>query len=567
MSLVPSGINLLPRDNTWTGDNVFSEGLEVAAGKNLDFGDDGECYLYRGPGLSPAFWFANKTGGGVSFYATDGSGGMNPPSSLFGINEDLDCKVLCASGKKMLLLEQSLNEIPLITESHLLALDDTGALVAADSLADTPGDFVWTGAHDFSSATLTLPTIDISSDTNLAVSAPITLTGDTVGFDFSTNNTWTGNHAFGSDGNGVDIEFFSDTSGASMVFDPDAAGGESLLTIEQPAGADASIKIQATRANAGTGNFWAMMKAVGNLTQASGGKSVNIVNSYELNDNRIVDSTSGFIEFMRAVDFKLSRGASFSSDQSITFPIQAFHFDVSDVGTRSGTTVGNDYISLFFVESASGFSPVITNATNSPTYGVNLIKANFQIGSNNAGAANLESKLFDVAYTTFAMPGFLGFADLDLGLIRFKPNVSSIGSPWEMRVIDYQPTIGGTTASTEHDLIYATAGHIRLLADDTSLIQGAGSDFEQYFDGANQIFDVATGSEFQFHVNSTEAVSFGASTFGARGVGAVAMPSAYTSGSLSAARDFSTVSTVADLAAVVETLVEDLASQGLLQIN
>lgn len=39
--------------------------------------------------------------------------------------------------------------------------------------------------------------IDISTDTNLATSGPITLTGDTLGFDFSTNNTWTGSNDFG----------------------------------------------------------------------------------------------------------------------------------------------------------------------------------------------------------------------------------------------------------------------------------------------------------------------------------------------------------------------------------
>ena len=40
--------------------------------------------------------------------------------------------------------------------------------------------------------TIGLGTVDISDDTNLAVSSPITLVGDTVGFDFSTTNTWTG---------------------------------------------------------------------------------------------------------------------------------------------------------------------------------------------------------------------------------------------------------------------------------------------------------------------------------------------------------------------------------------
>jgi hypothetical protein len=38
--------------------------------------------------------------------------------------------------------------------------------------------------------------VDISTHTNLAVNSPITLTGDTLGFDFSTNNTWTGTNTF-----------------------------------------------------------------------------------------------------------------------------------------------------------------------------------------------------------------------------------------------------------------------------------------------------------------------------------------------------------------------------------
>lgn len=42
----------------------------------------------------------------------------------------------------------------------------------------------------------TAATIDISSETNLAVTSPITLTGDTVGFDATANFTWSGTHNF-----------------------------------------------------------------------------------------------------------------------------------------------------------------------------------------------------------------------------------------------------------------------------------------------------------------------------------------------------------------------------------
>lgn len=75
---------------------------------------------------------------------------------------------------------------------------------------------------------ITSGTIDISDNTNLAASSPITLTGDTVGFDFSTNNTWTGTSTFsntltvGVDDTGHDVKFFGANSGSYMLWDESA---------------------------------------------------------------------------------------------------------------------------------------------------------------------------------------------------------------------------------------------------------------------------------------------------------------------------------------------------------
>jgi hypothetical protein len=58
----------------------------------------------------------------------------------------------------------------------------------------TDNGFVKTSGGD---GTLSVSTsIDISADTNLAVSGPITLTGDTLNFDFTLNNTWAGTNRF-----------------------------------------------------------------------------------------------------------------------------------------------------------------------------------------------------------------------------------------------------------------------------------------------------------------------------------------------------------------------------------
>lgn len=44
-----------------------------------------------------------------------------------------------------------------------------------------------------------LTTVDISSDTNLSATSPVTLTGDVLSFDFSVANTWTGDQLLGTD--------------------------------------------------------------------------------------------------------------------------------------------------------------------------------------------------------------------------------------------------------------------------------------------------------------------------------------------------------------------------------
>jgi hypothetical protein len=109
-----------------------------------------------------------------------------------------------------------IEEIPKL--GNLINLSDTNDFYRFDSSSwSIPGNYLgsnntWTGTNLFNN-TVTVQTlngfvkaasgvlsasssIDISSDTNLAVSSPITLTGDTVGFAFNTSNTWTGTNFF-----------------------------------------------------------------------------------------------------------------------------------------------------------------------------------------------------------------------------------------------------------------------------------------------------------------------------------------------------------------------------------
>ena len=62
--------------------------------------------------------------------------------------------------------------------------DDTGFIQSGDNISLLTNDSGY------------LTTVDISADTNLAVSSPIVLTGDTLSFDDTVDFTWTGTHTF-----------------------------------------------------------------------------------------------------------------------------------------------------------------------------------------------------------------------------------------------------------------------------------------------------------------------------------------------------------------------------------
>lgn len=86
---------------------------------------------------------------------------------------------------------------PMTVHSNLTVTGTTTLATSLTGIAKlTSGTVGIASSADLLSA---IGTIDISANTNLAVSSPITLTGDTVGFDFGTANTWTNTNSFSAD--------------------------------------------------------------------------------------------------------------------------------------------------------------------------------------------------------------------------------------------------------------------------------------------------------------------------------------------------------------------------------
>lgn len=127
---------------------------------------------------------------------------------------------------------------------YTVTLNASGTTTLATSLTGilkgTSGLVAVASSSDILTA---IGTIDISSNTNLAVTSPITLTGDTVGFDFSTNNTWTGTNLYQNTvtiqddiklfigdnsnfGGNISFENDQDTSGSVLVSAENGFAGE-----------------------------------------------------------------------------------------------------------------------------------------------------------------------------------------------------------------------------------------------------------------------------------------------------------------------------------------------------
>lgn len=225
------------------------------------FGASFELQAGQGPsgGVSGGFLLTGGAGNGASSIAGDVriTGGLNSNSggttgSVYlaggngsGSNTRGYVRVGSTGASNKFTLTNSDTTISLYVEKNLEvdgttwldgALNVTGTTTLATSLTGilkaTSGVVAAASSADLLSA---IGTIDISSNTNLAVSSPITLTGDTVGFSFATNNVWTGTTQFanqvtlkddtkffiGSDGTG--------TGNVSLLFDAGSSCNVQLL--------------------------------------------------------------------------------------------------------------------------------------------------------------------------------------------------------------------------------------------------------------------------------------------------------------------------------------------------
>ena len=224
-----TSFNLFASNNTWSGRQTHSDYILMRDNVPIYFGNGGEGYVrHTDVGLIDRLEISTTddtpvqivgSGGTSPLYLYGGLGGSAPMYfgqlvTNLGIGPDL------VSGSN---------------DSYFIGDVEVRGAVQFDGLS---AGVVQTNA----SGLISSGTVDISSQTNLAVTSPVTLTGDSIGFDFSTNNTWTGTNAFNdnvsitSDDENVALAVTGDQDGAfisriptmivdgKVVFDGDGDG-------------------------------------------------------------------------------------------------------------------------------------------------------------------------------------------------------------------------------------------------------------------------------------------------------------------------------------------------------
>jgi hypothetical protein len=283
-----------------------------------------------------------------------------------------------------------------------------------------------------------LTTVDISANTNLAVTAPIVLTGDTLSLNQAATYGWTGPHTWGVDGTGVDLIAYGENSGDYLHWDQDggtsSAGrltlqGNSQLVVDGKSafgtgtiGGTYGLTLidAATTINPTVGQIGAAMSFSNTLDTSN---SFNGAYAFELHcmSDNTVNNCLIFHSMYSSVEPDHSTGTIAS----------AAAFQAAAVVGSAGTTT---HLACYRADVATGSSHTVTNhyafyVPAAPTYGgtnwnIHLKGGNSRFGDDSArtywGTANDAYCAFDGSNLVFTVAAVTSSAQLvlaDCGIV------------------------------------------------------------------------------------------------------------------------------------------------------
>jgi len=406
--------------------------------------------------------------------------------------------------------------------------------------------------HSDAAGILTSSVIDMATgtDTNIAVASPITLTGSTIGFDFSTTNIWTGtSNTFNGD-----VIINGEFGGASMVYD--RSEGRLTLTPENDTGVAGGFLIdKAETVKPGLPQYFEM-DLVRTWTDSA---LITNLNNMNVDDTGLTISSGFNINRLFNMGYQSAGGTWNSSSSNL---VTGFFMTLA--ASQTHTAAGLAQVVGFDI--TGGSAPTFNSPaalTGSFTYGVRMLAS---MSGVNSGAGTLEVDnrflIYDVDFTQIAgfAPETINITILDTGNsdvsqmtiinvagtinfagVRIRPIISAALDTVNLKGFHYTPSGGGLSSVTTNEAFLSTSGTWHNQADSVGSFWGAGDDASISYDGADFIIDPdvvgagrvligATGDDDMLLSTITIAgdLKHAGSNIGFFGATAVAQTAAYT---------------------------------------
>lgn len=398
-------------------------------------------------------------------------------------------------------------------------LNVAGATTLASSLTGilkaTSGLVATASSADLLTA---IGTIDISSNTNLAVSSPITLTGDTVGFDFNTNNTWGGTQRWNNTATVAD-----DTK----LYLGHNGGGFGNVSLWMDAGGTGNLRLEAENTFSGAWeifpDYHSLLVSVGgslaspiiNPTGTSDAFSVRKQSSSSAIRAMVVQSewngTSTSANAIQGQNIFVSTSTSATGSLTGSNALRANRAVVRHRATSAGATVANAIASASQIVMDAG-TAAMTNG-----YAVNIEAPSIGLASTLTSYYGLYIASGGVSgtitnnYQAFIQELSAGTNRYELwmdggGGIFFRAGTQQIYSS-AASTLDFDSAttinarIGGTTEfSISSSLIDIPSNDLALASDKRIYFEGGSGDTYMYYDSAS--------SSVKLYVNAVLAAEF-----------------------------------------------------------
>ena len=348
--------------------------------------------------------------------------------------------------------------------------------------------------HSDASGIITSSVIDISTDTNLAVTDPITLTGDNIGFNQAFNFTWTGTHEFDNTViHDNDVTFRSSVSGNPTIFydesahswtqtfNPNGTSGHFLLTgdiTSKPSGNPYYFRTLLTRSWTDTNLTGTIMDVTVDDNRTLNGGIASLTTLFNFTYDM-----GGLTNTGTSAEHPVGMRVSFTGNPSYNQTHIPTMFGIGTDGTNASTwspqfnTASSRSIDIGLLALGQICNPSNAGA-GTLTLNYNALYLNTAFGIMDPGF-NFGPDVFNLNYLWFKPTATLGITTAPISTmygLRWEPTISTTGGTSTFYGIYWNPTLSGSGTNNSY-IIWAERDNIVFDNDSSRILFGEDQDF------------------------------------------------------------------------------------------